>query len=112
MAAREHVIERDGYGFPGHLEPRRTVTGWWSTPDVGHLDEAGYLTVAGRADDCIRTAAGHLVNPAEIAAAVEGYRGIVDAAVVPLGDALDPVAGQDHRGANRGAGPHARARQR
>ncbi len=83
----------DGYGFPGRLEPLRTVTGWWSTPDVGHLDEAGYLTVAGRGDDCIRTAAGHLVNPAEIAAAVEGYRGIVDAAVVPLGDALDPVVG-------------------
>ena len=83
----------DGYGFPGHLEPRRTVNGWWSTPDVGQLDEAGYLTVSGRADDCIRTAAGHVVNPAEVAAAVEGYRGIVDAAVVPLGDAFDPVLG-------------------
>ena len=83
----------DGYGFPGRLEPRETVNGWWPTPDVGYLDEAGYLTVAGRLDDCVRTAAGHLVNPAEVAAAVEAYRGVTDAAVVPLGDATDPVLG-------------------
>jgi long-chain acyl-CoA synthetase len=83
----------EGYGFPGHVKPRRTVGGWWPTPDVGYMDAAGYLTVTGRKDDCIRTAAGHLVNPGDVAAAVERYRGIVDAAVVPLGDALDPAVG-------------------
>jgi long-chain acyl-CoA synthetase len=81
----------DGYGFPCRLEPRQTVNGWWPTPDAGYLDEDGYLMVAGRLDDCIRTAAGHLVNPAEVAAAVERYRGVTDAAVVPLGDATAPV---------------------
>ena len=83
----------DGYGFPGHIEPSPTVNGWWSTPDVGYRDEAGFLTVAGRADACIRTAAGHLVNPDEVAAAVESYHGIKDAAVVPLGDTIDPAVG-------------------
>lgn len=83
----------DGYGFPGQLEPRPAMDGWWATPDAGYLDESGVLTVAGRLDDCIRTAAGHLVNPAEVAVAVEGYRGVTDAVVVPLGDATGPVLG-------------------
>ena len=66
----------DGYGFPGSIEPVQTVNGWWSTPDVGYRDDASYVTVAGRADACIRTAAGYLVNPDEVAAAIERYRGV------------------------------------
>ncbi len=83
----------DGYGFPGSIEPAQTMNGWWSTPDVGYRDDASYVTVAGRADACIRTAAGYLVNPDEVAAAIERYRGVKDAAVVPLHDAIDPALG-------------------
>jgi acyl-CoA synthetase (AMP-forming)/AMP-acid ligase II len=57
----------EGYGFPPDLAPRAGRAGWWPTADVGSLDEAGYLTIAGRVDDCFKTASGYLVNPGEIA---------------------------------------------
>jgi len=82
-----------GYGFPPHLEPPNLVEGWWPTPDVGVLDERGYLTVAGRLDDCVKTAAGHLVNAAEVAALLEQYPGVREVAVVPLETAAGPVLG-------------------
>ena len=83
----------EGYGFPPHVEPPQSVDGWWSTPDVGLLDDAGCLTVVGRVDDCFRTDAGQLVNPATVAAALEDYPGITDVAVVPLATATGPVLG-------------------
>ncbi len=82
-----------GYGFPPDLEPPDSVDGWWATPDVGSLDETGSLTIAGRLDDCFRTDAGHLVNPGAVAAALEGYPGITDTAVVPLETPAGPVLG-------------------
>jgi acyl-coenzyme A synthetase/AMP-(fatty) acid ligase len=69
------------------------VDGWWRSPDVGRLDGDGYLTLSGRADDCLRTGAGHLVNPADVAAALEGYPGVTDVAVVPIEAAAGSVLG-------------------
>lgn len=73
-----------GYGFPPHLERPDTSDGWWPTRDIGRVDEAGYLILLGREDDCVKTGAGHLVNLAEIAAALVTHPGVTDAAVVPL----------------------------
>ncbi len=83
----------DGYGFPPELIPGKTVDGWWPTPDAGSLDERGTLTIAGRLDDCIRTGTGYLVNAADVAAALEAYPGVNDAAVVPLETPAGPVLG-------------------
>ena len=83
----------EGYGFPPEVEPVATVEGWWPSPDIGQLDDDGYLTILGRLDDCIRTGAGHLVSPAEVAAALEGHPGVTDAAVVPLEASAGPVLG-------------------
>ena len=83
----------DGYGFPPDLERLETVDGWWATPDVGQLDQAGRLTVAGRLDDCFRSDAGHLVNPDTVAAALESYPGVTDLAVVTLATAAGPRLG-------------------
>jgi len=83
----------EGYGFPPDLLPRETRGGWWPSPDLGQLDEAGYLTLMGRIDDCFRTSAGYVVNPAAVAAVVQRYPGVTDMAVVPLGDRLAPVLG-------------------
>jgi len=83
----------DGYGFPPDLQPARTVDGWWATPDAGQLDERGYLAIAGRLDDCVRTGSGYLVNAADVAAALEAYPGVSDAAVVPLETPAGPVLG-------------------
>lgn len=75
----------EGYGFPPALAPREGRHGWWPTPDLGRLDETGYLTLAGRADDCFKTSAGYLVSPAEIANALMSHPAVTDAAVVPVG---------------------------
>lgn len=83
----------EGYGFPPRLDRDGIVDGWWASPDVGRVDEQGYLTLAGRLDDCIRTGAGHVINPAEIAALLEGHEGVTDAAVVPLETPAGPVLG-------------------
>lgn len=83
----------EGYGSPPDLEPPETVHGWWPSPDVGSLDEGGFLTIAGRLDDCFRTAAGYLINPGAVAAALENFRGVTDTAVVPLETTTGPVLG-------------------
>jgi acyl-CoA synthetase (AMP-forming)/AMP-acid ligase II len=90
---RSPLYMMDGYGFPPDLQPRKIVDGWWPTPDAGHLDERGALTIAGRLDDCIRTGAGYLVNAADVAAALETFPGVSDAAVVPLDTPAGPVLG-------------------
>lgn len=83
----------EGYGFPPDVACDEMVDGWWRSPDVGRLDEGGYLILSGRRDDCIRTGAGHLVNPAEVAAALEGYPGVTDVAVVPIEAGAGPMLG-------------------
>jgi acyl-CoA synthetase (AMP-forming)/AMP-acid ligase II len=82
-----------GYGFPPHLESPGGRGDWLGTSDVGRLDEAGVLALGGRLDECIRTAAGYLVNSADIARALEAYPGVTDCAVVPLMTPRGPVIG-------------------
>ena len=55
--------------------------GWFRTGDLGAVDEAGRLTVRGRADDIINTG-GHKVVPGEVAAVLQSLPGVRDVAVV------------------------------
>lgn len=82
----------EGYGFPPALRSD-IVDGWWPSPDVGRVDAAGVLTLSGRVDDCIRTGAGQLVNPAEVAAVLEAVEGVTDVAVVPVEAGAGAVLG-------------------
>jgi acyl-CoA synthetase (AMP-forming)/AMP-acid ligase II len=80
-----------GYGFPPAIEPLPGVDGWWASPDAGRLDRDGTLVLAGRLDDGLRTAAGHLILPAAVAEALEAHPGVAEAVVVPLGLPGQPV---------------------
>ncbi len=74
------------------------------------MDDRGYLTLVGRVDDCFKTLSGHLVDPAAVASALDGYPGVTDVAVVPLDTPsgsvlgvlvegtgeLDPIEVRDH----------------
>ena len=83
----------EGYGFPEALEPREEIAGWYPTSDLGVLDEAGALTLLGRIDDCFKTQAGYLVNPAEVAMVLRRHPIVVDVAVVPLNTSTGTVIG-------------------
>lgn len=83
----------EGYGFPPHLAPREGRDGWWFTADVGVLDESGYLTLAGRADDCFKTSAGYLVNPGQIVHALTTHPRVTEAVVLPVRSPDGPVIG-------------------
>ncbi len=55
--------------------------GWLDTADVGRLDTAGHLHLAGRADDVINRG-GELVYPREVEEVLLGEAGVLEAAVV------------------------------
>jgi acyl-CoA synthetase (AMP-forming)/AMP-acid ligase II len=76
----------EGYGFPPRLAPREGRGGWWPTQDVGTLDDSGFLTLAGRADVCFKTAGGYLVNPGEIVNALMSHPAVTDVLVLPLAE--------------------------
>jgi len=83
----------EGYGFPPRLAPREGRDGWWPTADMGFLDDDGYLALAGRADDCFKTALGHLVNPGMIADALTAHPGVTDVLVIPVGESGGALIG-------------------
>jgi fatty acid CoA ligase FadD36 len=74
----------EGYGFPPELAPPAHRDGWWLTRDVGSLDAAGSLTLAGRIDDCFKTASGYLVNPGEITNVLMSHPAVSDVVILPL----------------------------
>ena len=60
--------------------------GWYHTGDLAERDDEGYLTIVGRKKEVIRTG-GETVAPVEVEAALAGYPGVADLAVVGVPDA-------------------------
>jgi acyl-CoA synthetase (AMP-forming)/AMP-acid ligase II len=59
--------------------------GWLYTGDLGYLDEAGHVHVAGRKKMMIKTG-GFSVDPVEVENALLGFPGVLEAAVVGIPD--------------------------
>ncbi|MBL8838081.1 MAG: acyl--CoA ligase [Alphaproteobacteria bacterium] len=73
---------------------KRLVNGWLDTQDVMRRDAAGFYYFIGRADDMFKCG-GESIFPAEVEALVERHGDVLQAAVVPVADALKgqvPVA--------------------
>src|SRR5262249_12107478 len=79
-----------GYGFPPHLERPGEIDGWWPTQDLGNLRADGYLVLAGRLDDAIRTRDNRTVNLTHVSASLPNIDGVTDVVTV----AIDTPAGQ------------------
>ena len=60
--------------------------GWYHTGDLAEQDDEGYLCIVGRKKEVIRTG-GETVAPVEVEAALAGYPGLADLAVVGVPDA-------------------------
>lgn len=59
--------------------------GWLHTGDMGYLDEDGFLFLAGRRTDMIKTGA-HRVYPQDIEAVIMEIPGVVECAVIGMDD--------------------------
>ena len=59
--------------------------GWLGTGDMGHRDADGFLFLAGRRTDMIKTGA-HRVHPADIEEVVAEIEGVVEVAVIGIED--------------------------
>lgn len=73
-----------GYRNPPEPDPF-AEPGWFRTDDVGVLDDAGRLTVLGRADDAISTG-GLTVLPGPVESALAAHPEIADCAVFGVDD--------------------------
>ena len=83
----------DGYGVPRSVSPLETHDGWWASPDAGHLDADGVLTLTGRVDDQVRTGTGQIVNPHLICEVLERHTAVVQAVAGPVETASGAVLG-------------------
>lgn len=81
----------DGYNGDPELTARVLRDGWYSTGDIGYLDERGYLTLLGRVADVIKVG-GVKVHPIVLEAEILSHPGVRHAAVYGVRDA----DGSDH----------------
>ena len=61
--------------------------GWLRTGDMGHLDSDGYLFLAGRRSDMIKTGA-HRVHPNDIEDVILEIPGVTEVVVVGVDDSI------------------------
>ncbi|WP_433803171.1 class I adenylate-forming enzyme family protein [Actinomycetospora sp. CA-084318] len=101
-------------GYQDGRAAERFVAGWLDTGDVGHLDDAGFLFLAGRDDDVINRG-GELLHPREIEEVLLADPRVAEAVVVGRPDEIlgaVPVACVRTTGAVDGLADALRARCR
>ena len=76
-----------GYLHLPELTARRLRDGWYYTGDLFERDRDGFYFFRGRADDMF-VCSGENVYPGEVEQAIESHAGVLQAAVVPLADAV------------------------
>jgi acyl-CoA synthetase (AMP-forming)/AMP-acid ligase II len=83
---RPHVIFSGYHGRPD-ITLAKTSNLWFHTGDLGELDEDGFLTFHGRADEMIRRA-GENVQPTDIEDIIAGMRGVREVVAVGVPDEI------------------------
>jgi bile acid-coenzyme A ligase len=74
------------FEYWGAPSPRRTDDGFTTVGDLGWLDDEGYLYIADRRTDMVRTG-GVNVYPAEVESRLNEHPDVADVAVIGLPDA-------------------------
>lgn len=76
-----------GYWDAPDATAATVVDGWLRTGDLGHLDADGFLWLAGRRADMIKTGA-HRVHPQDVEEVIAELPGVREVAVTGIDDAL------------------------
>jgi acyl-CoA synthetase (AMP-forming)/AMP-acid ligase II len=87
VACRTPGCFREYLNMPDATLRAKDRSGWYYTGDLGYLDEAGYLTLAGRKDDVINKS-GFKVYPEEINRVLSCHPEVTDCIVVGIADEL------------------------
>ena len=88
ISKESEILVRGKTRFKGYVEKGSLITpfdanGWFGTSDLGHLDQDGYLTVAGRKDNLF-ISGGENIQPEEIEGILARLPAIEDVMVVPV----------------------------
>lgn len=78
---RGESVFKGYWRMPEKTQEEFTSDGWFRTGDVGVFDEAGYLSIVGRAKDLI-ISGGYNVYPKEIELELDAWPGVVESAVI------------------------------
>jgi acyl-CoA synthetase (AMP-forming)/AMP-acid ligase II len=84
------IVARSPTMFAGYWQDAETTSkvmldGWMRTGDIGHFDADGYLHLAGRVKEIIKSG-GLTIIPNEVEAALMAHPGVGDAAVIGVPD--------------------------
>jgi fatty-acyl-CoA synthase len=83
------IVVRTGMAFQGYTDADATEDiledGAVDTGDLGHVDDDGYLYLAGRADDMI-VSGGENIYPSEVEGVLDEHPDIIEAAVLGVDD--------------------------
>ncbi len=87
ILVRSPGVMKGYFGKP--KETRRVIDaeGWFTTGDIGHLDQDGFLTITGRVKEML-IIGGENVFPREIEGVLENHEAVVRAAVIGVPDDL------------------------
>ncbi|MGE0733693.1 MAG: class I adenylate-forming enzyme family protein [Alphaproteobacteria bacterium] len=93
-AGDEGEVETRGYSVaPGYFRNEAATKagmregGWFRTGDVGVINDAGDLAITGRAKDIVNRG-GIKINPTDIENLIATHEKVLQAAIVPMADAL------------------------
>ncbi|MEW6209488.1 MAG: long-chain fatty acid--CoA ligase [Acidobacteriota bacterium] len=85
IKVRGDIVMKGYYKRPEETRAVLTEDGWFSTGDIGYLDEDGFLVITDRKKDLIKTSGGKYIAPQQIESLIKSSRFVSQVVVVGNG---------------------------